>query len=293
MNLQSFEYYLRDCHLAKRTIEENIKDIKRFCEWAREAFSLPLTGGDGGGLGIDRMNYNELLLYVQHLKQASLSVQTINIRINSIRKYYDHLKEEGEIEKNPARHLFIKGKVQRVTENPLTWTELETLYHGYEQYSKEREYHFRNLTMLGLLIWQGVHSGELVKMEVGHVKINSGTVYIPSTRRSSSRELKLEAKQIIVLHSYLNALPASQEKLFEGSLRNWINRLIDELRGINPQIKNAQHIRASVILHWIRMYGKRQVQYMAGHKYISSTQNYEVQELDSLTDLLARHHPFS
>ncbi|HET6244522.1 MAG TPA: hypothetical protein VFF35_08400 [Bacteroidia bacterium] len=41
------------------------------------------------------------------------------------------------------------------------------------------------------------------------------------------------------------------------------------------------------------MYDKRQVQYMAGHKWISSTENYEVQELTGLTDLLTKHHPFS
>jgi len=81
--------------------------------------------------------------------------------------------------------------------------------------------------------------------------------------------------------------------LFEGSLRNWMTRLTEELKGINATIKNAQHIRASVILHWIKMYGKRQVQYMAGHRWIGSTQNYEVQEMDSLTDLLTKHHPFS
>jgi site-specific recombinase XerD len=34
------------------------------------------------------------------------------------------------------------------------------------------------------------------------------------------------------------------------------------------------------------------VQYMAGHKYIGSTEMYEVQEMESLTDALSKHHPF-
>jgi len=283
MNLQSFEYYLKDNHLAEKTIRENVKDMERFVKWAEENNLIDAA----------RINYNELLQYVQHMKNKSLSVQTINIRVNSIRKYFDHLKEEGEIERNPARHLHIKGKIQRVTENPFTYTELETLYNQYEQYSKDKQHHTRSLAMLGLMIWQGVHSGELVKMEAQHVKLSSGIVYIPSTRRSNSRELKLDSRQIIVLNNYLNTLAQSQQKLFEGSLRNWMTRLTEELKGINATIKNAQHIRASVILHWIKMYGKRQVQYMAGHRWIGSTQNYEVQEMDSLTDLLTKHHPFS
>src|ERR1035438_9261770 len=236
MNTQSFYYWLKDNHLAEGTIKENVKDIVRFLTWARE----------NNFTEIARMNYNELLLYVQHLKTQSLSIHTINIRVGSIRKYYDHLKEEGEIEKNPARHLRIKGQIKKVTENPLSYTQLETLYNQYAEYSKEKEYHIRNMVLLGLMIWQGVHSGELEKMEVRHVKLNSGLVYIPSTRRGNNRELKLSTLQIIPLHSYLNGLPKEQEKLFIGDTHNLVYSRVAELKGINPQIKNAQHIRASV-----------------------------------------------
>jgi hypothetical protein len=31
---------------------------------------------------------------------------------------------------------------------------------------------------------------------------------------------------------------------------------------------------------------------MAGHKYIHSTEAYEVKELETLTDQLEKHHPF-
>ncbi|MGB3947584.1 MAG: site-specific integrase [Bacteroidia bacterium] len=282
MNTESFRYYLKENNLAERTIQENIKDIIRFNEWATaENFT-----------SIVQMNYNELLKYVQYLKKQALTVQTINIRVNSLRKYYNHLKDEGIIEKNPAKHLRIKGELQRITENPLSYTQLEELYTQYSEYSKEKEYHLRNLAMLGLMIGQGVHSGEIKAMEVKHIQLNNGTAYIPSTRRSNSRTLKLEARQIITLHSYLNTLPANQEKLFEGSVNNWMFRLANELKGINPMIKNAQHVRASVVLHWIKMYDKRQVQYMAGHRYINSTKHYEVQEMDSLTDMLTKYHPF-
>jgi len=31
---------------------------------------------------------------------------------------------------------------------------------------------------------------------------------------------------------------------------------------------------------------------MAGHKFITSTEKYAVQELETLTDQLSKHHPF-
>ena len=37
---------------------------------------------------------------------------------------------------------------------------------------------------------------------------------------------------------------------------------------------------------------KRQMQYMAGHKYNNSNESYKVQELETLTDQLTKHHPF-
>jgi len=37
---------------------------------------------------------------------------------------------------------------------------------------------------------------------------------------------------------------------------------------------------------------KLEVQCMAGHKYISSTEKYAAREMGSLTDQLVKHHPF-
>lgn len=43
---------------------------------------------------------------------------------------------------------------------------------------------------------------------------------------------------------------------------------------------------------FLKQHNKRQVQYMAGHKYISSTEAYVIQEMDTLQDELSKHHPF-
>jgi IS1 family transposase len=66
----------------------------------------------------------------------------------------------------------------------------------------------------------------------------------------------------------------------------------DRLNIYQALIPAKLHIRVSVILNWLRQHNKRQVQYMAGHKYIHSTEMYEVQELESLTDALTKYHPF-
>ena len=291
--------------MKESTAQEHVKNISRFMKWIEQTSGVVPKGNSEGA---EQITYPELLEYVQHMKGNKLEISTINIRLGSIRKYYDHLKEEGAIEKNPARRLYIKGEIKKVVQDALNYTELENLYHQYASYldekpereKKQQHTKLRSKVIVGLMVWQAVHGGELEKLETKDVNLSSGIIHIPASARSNSRELKLNTSQIIPLHDYLNIRAQSpplgggrEGLLLDRDAHNQLTRITAELQGLNPVIRNAQHIRASVILHWLKMYDKRQVQHMIGHKHISSTENYEVQELDGLTDLLTKHHPFS
>jgi site-specific recombinase XerD len=292
---EKFKDYLQQRRYRESTVNGHVQNVGYFLKWV-----------EANGLHeVENLQYNDLLNYVQYEQQRNKDVSTINLRISSISKYFEFLKVEGTVNRNPARTLRIKGKAKTVIQNPLKYDELLNLYNAYKalekqslQQKKTDLAHQRNIIIVGLLIWQGLHSGELEKLEVNHINLNDGIIYIPSTARSNSRELKLSTQQILTLYTYIHGgtrdkLKPQSEKLFAGNLHNTISLLTEELKGINPQIKNAQHIRASVILHWLRQHNKRQVQYMAGHKYINSTEMYEVQELETLTNQLTKHHPFS
>jgi site-specific recombinase XerD len=293
---EQFKDYLQQRRYRESTVNGHLQNIGYFLKWVE----------NNGLHEAENVQYTDLLNYVQYEQKRNKDVSTINLRISSISKYFEFLKEEGLVNRNPARMLRIKGKAKTVIQNPLKYDELQNLYNGYKSITKEVPAHIqekstlahqRNIIIVGLLIWQGLHSGELEKLEVNHVNLNDGIIYIPSTARSNSRELKLSSQQIITLHTYIHGgtrdkLKPKAEELLPGNLHNTVSLLSEELKGINPQIKNAQHIRASVILYWLRQHNKRQVQYMAGHKYIHSTEAYEVQELETLTDQLTKHHPF-
>jgi integrase/recombinase XerD len=66
-----------------------------------------------------------------------------------------------------------------------------------------------------------------------------------------------------------------------------------QLKQLNPKVTNAKQIRSSVITHWLRQNIFGQMQYMAGHKYVSSTQRYQISNLDDLKNELQHHHPMS
>ncbi len=294
--IENFRIYLEQRRFMQSTINGHLLNVGYFLKWIE----------NNGLYEVENISYTDLLNYVNYEQKQNKDVSTINLRISSISKYFEFLKEENLITRNPARTLRIKGKAKTIIQNPLSYDELLQLYNNYKALEKNVPTHIqekstlahqRNIMIVGLLIWQGLHSGELEKLEVNHINLNDGIIYIPSTTRSNSRNLKLSSQQIITLHTYIHGgvrdkFKPQGEELFIGNPHNIVQRLVDELKGINLQIKNAQHIRASVILYWLRQHNKRQVQYMAGHKYIHSTEKYEVQELETLTDQLTKHHPF-
>ncbi len=291
--IENFKTYLQQRNFRESTINGHLKNVSYFLQWIENV----------GLYEAENITQNNLLEYVQHEQKRNIDVATINNILTSISKYFEFLKAESLVTRNPARTLRIKGKVKTITEQPLKYADLEALYFAYKKLEKTTTKnvqekvnitHQRNIIIVGLLVWQGLHSGELEKLEVSHINLDEGKVYVPGGARSNSRTLQLHVQQVVQLHTYLHGGVhiRNDEKLFKGRMSDIIQALLEELKGLNPTIKNAQHIRASVILYWLKQYNKRQVQYMAGHKYIDSTERYAIQETDSLTDLLVKHHPF-
>ncbi len=63
------------------------------------------------------------------------------------------------------------------------------------------------------------------------------------------------------------------------------------LKMINPKYRNGGQIRQSVITEWLKEKDLQTVQYMAGHKYVSSTERYQTSNLEDLKEALNQHHP--
>ncbi|MXV15617.1 integrase [Hufsiella ginkgonis] len=63
------------------------------------------------------------------------------------------------------------------------------------------------------------------------------------------------------------------------------------LQRIDPKVKNAMQIRQSVITEWLKEKNLRIVQYMVGHKYVSSTELYKTTNLENLKEALNKFHP--
>jgi integrase/recombinase XerD len=159
--------------------------------------------------------------------------------------------------------------------------------------------------MLGMVIYQGAGSGELERLELEDLNFQKGTIYIKGTRKSNSRTIDLKAFQLMDLQSYvmkirpkiLQETRKQTNQLFISSgtgyrLSNVINKALKELTEIEPKLKGFQQIRTTVITNWVQEYGLRKAQYLAGHKYVSSTENYKQSDQKDLLNQLDEKHPF-
>jgi site-specific recombinase XerD len=232
----------------------------------------------------------------------------------AIRHYYSHLIYEGDMNDNPASNIEIKGIKRRKLHDTLNSEELEQLYKSYpaELEAKKKSppqqlnqlARRRTKVMLGLLIYQGIKVEELAELEINDLKLREGKIIIKGKRRTNERTMKLEGFQIIDLMDYINEtrkalLQINQRettKLFfskdKGNhFSNVMHPLMKSLKQNNNKIKSIKQIRASVITNWLQQYNLRQVQYMAGHRYVSSTEAYQANNITELQDEIFKHHP--
>ncbi len=300
-NFQRMNYkaYLQSKGYSTRTIAGHLKNIAMLEKWVEnEAIELL------------NITYQDLLAYTKYLTQRGTGKSTISGYLNSIRHYYNHQLEENTITKNPATHLLIKGIKRKMVYDVLNPLELEAVYHTFittlpvtKHPLKDLEYQ-RDTVMLGLLVYQGITAQELINLQPKDIQLRQGEIYIPGGRKSNERTLKLEAVQILDIQEYLlktrieilQANDKESEQLFisigwSDSLYPTLRKFTNSVRKQHPRIQDLQQLRASVIVKWLKNYNLRQVQYMAGHRYVSSTEKYKLNDLRDLQEDINKFHP--
>lgn len=282
----TFKEYLHQKGYSVVTVDRYTIYIKRFLTWLNDE-----------QLQAESFTYGDLLEFMRYCQSMGTTKRTVHNILCIVRHYCNYLIIEKRRADNPAAGVFIKGLVRKLPANLLSMEAMEELYRGY---SIQLNVDASKKIMFGLMLYQGLSVGEIMRLEAVHVKLREGKVFIKGTKRTNERLLNLHAVQMSEMQNYLEQnkfkegslfMEKIKEPLSERNINNRIKYMFDQLRKLNPKIINAKQIRSSVITHWLRTNNLRQVQYMAGHKYVSSTQRYQASNLDDLKNELGQHHP--
>jgi integrase/recombinase XerD len=304
--VESFRNYLKKQNLNGNTTRQKSNYAGYYLNWL-----------DTERLEVENTRYNDLLNFIDYCQLDGKTKRHINTMLRAIRNYHEYLRLTNPGIINPAKNLHLKGTRQKVISGITPIEELEKLY---QEYPSETLRTKRNKIILGLLVYQGITTEELSKLVPGHIKLKEGKIYIPGNRRRNNRILELKPFQILELHEYLTETrpkilaeitkpkPARkpnkinkakiESQLFisvNGSenIKNSLLHLFREIKKTYPDIINAEQIRKSIIVNWLKTYNLRQVQYMAGHKYVSSTERYQANNLENLQNKLEKFHPLN
>ena len=175
MNDQNkFRDYLQKKGFSLSTIRQHINYSEMFLEWMEQE-----------RLRVDQVRYNDLVVFISQLKEKNFSTNYINRVLLSIRHYYNYLAGESREISNPAANFYLKGSLRRIIHDVVSYPDLERIYLNYRVKDKRDR---RNKVILGVLIYQGVTTEELHRLEMGHVDLQEGTLYVPGGPRKKQPE---------------------------------------------------------------------------------------------------------
>jgi site-specific recombinase XerD len=302
-NYEKFNEWLLLKKYSPNTAATTIRATEYFRQWAVRENILEL--GD--------ISYQDAMIFIQWSSKHGASQKTINNYLTHIRKFYQFLISEGMVKENPVAHIKIQGIKRKVYYDILSVEELQKLYNEYpvtievnkamppqEKNILSRK---RNKVILSLLIYQGLRVEEIAAMAVQDLQLREGKITIHARRRTAARIMKLESHQVYELMDYLHevrrlflAATGESSQLFlqwqtKDNFHNITHLILTHLRTINNRVKNFDQLRASVITAWLKQYDLRKVQYLAGHKYVSSTESYKENLIDELQDDVTKYHP--
>ena len=282
----TIEKYLNDRH-TKATAKRYLRDIELYQK------EMP---------NHKTATYSDIMNYVGKLRKQYDKPETIKCTLHGIKKYYAWLVATGQRNDHPCRFLNLKDKQNRSIQlqDLFTSEELEGLLDRRERYTKLKT---RNQVIIGLLIYQGITTGELTRIELQDINLDTAEIYIKASSKQNSRTLKLKPKQILPLHKYIHEI---RPELLRTKTRNLIiNKLGKPENGeqISYLVSTFKHlfaernlnpkkIRQSVIANFLKAGNDlRVVQVFAGHKYPSATENYKQVGVEQLKKLVAKYHP--
>ena len=264
---------------------------------------------------LEEISYQDAMMFMQWSSKHGASQKTVANYLNHIRKFYSFLISEGAVKENPVAHIKVQGIKRKVYYDCLSDEELKELYHNYPTTIEQQEgknippqqknilSRKRNKVIVSLLVHQGLRVEEVATLRLQDLQLREGKITIHQQRRTASRIMSLAPHQVYELMDYVHEVRkeflkevGATDKLFiqwnNGENFYGITQgILKTLRTINSRIKNLDQIRASVITAWLRIFDLRKVQYLAGHKYVSSTEAYKANVIDELQEDIRKFHP--
>lgn len=249
-----------------------------------------------------KMTYKDVVDYLFSNPKTLRTSQQKAARLYAIKKYFYHLIDKGVILYHPCRNLHIRNNRDKriIIQDLFSSAELNLLLTRTERYELLVQ---RNKVLISLLIYQGLTSMELMKLDVKNIDLDTGRIYIKGGK-NNRRYLRIETKQSNILEEYLTTgrqllSPKKTDALILGKLGNrlgieTINYIVTLYKPLFPDRNLCPaKIRQSVIANWLneKKLPLEEVQLLSGQKRLSTTQRYRQVNLNEQIEMINKWFP--
>lgn len=271
--MKNFRTYLEQKNISPATIKKYSRNIDLFKNFIHKELEY-----------VTKKDILQYLHFLQDKKQLANSTRQKHVGI--LKHYYHYLVQKKEVTNNPVLLINMRGTRKKILYNILNINQLNDFIDlHYNTYKKQ----IRNNLLLTFYVYQGLKKSEWETLTIGDIDLVKGTIHIQATKKTNARKLILQPLQLGLLYTYLQDRKDSEEKLFttKPELQKWCIKL----KKLYPLFTHFLQLRTSIITYWIQTEGLRKAQYKAGHRYISSTESYLANDLETLKENIERYHP--
>jgi len=244
----------------------------------------------------EKATHEEIITYLKKYNKAN------HPTISALKQYFEYLIDQRKRIDHPCKSLSTRKKSKPMQHQDLfTVEELELLMQRESRYPILEN---RNKALLSLLIYQGLTPQNIINLRAEDIALDSGTVYLMATKKLTRRTIELRSNQVLTLHKYIyedrvELIKTASARLFvtkrgENLSVDALNRMLRPLQGLfTDKNLNASTIRQSVIVNWINHYdySLENVQLLAGHRWLSSTEKYKIIDRDDKREKINRFFP--
>lgn len=293
-NVLAFQDYLQlEKKYSPHTINAYIADITFFQNFILSEFEQA---------EIAAVNYNQVRSWIVELVDQSVSNNSINRKIASLKAFYKFLLKTKEIEVSPLlKHKSLK--TPKKIQIPFSEKELDNVLHLLK-YENNFE-GIRNKLIIDLFYTTGIRRSELIHLKINNIDFSSQSLKVLG-KRNKERILPILPIILQQFNAYLTEranLEVINDKEYFFLTKKGIKlndslvyRVINQyFSNVSEKVKKSPHIlRHTFATHLLNNGADlNSVKELLGHASLASTQVYTHNSLAELKKVYGKAHPRS
>ena len=288
--LNEFKMYLQiNRHLSINSINSYAMDLEKYFDFLKKKYNVTNV------LSVDQ---DMVKKYIQSLKKGGFESSSISRKISAIKAFHKYQSNELEIE-DVAQNI-KKPKKEEKLPTILTVEEIDMMFNTIKT---NEPLDLRNRCMLEFLYGSGLRISELLDLKTSNIHLHTKEINVIG-KGNKERIVPLSDMSIDAFNKWMsNGKPKFKNKpgnyIFvykngDKLTRQGVWKLIKEIAleaGITKEI-SPHTLRHSFATHLLNNgFNLRYVQFLLGHKDISTTQIYTHITTDKLRETYLTCHP--